>query len=349
MDKAESMPLAEPPVPLRRISWRKAARWLLLLLVLVTGAIFAYRYWRHSVLYASTDNAYVGAHTVEVAAQVSGPVLRVYVRNNQRVGAGAALFDIDPAPYRLAVARAQTQLQLAQQSVEQQIAALAAAKAQLAQREAELVNARSTYARELRLLSQRFVSPQAAENARTQVQTAQAAVAAARASVEQARSALGDTGPNNASVKAAQVAVNQALLDLERTRLVSPDQGKVANLTLRPGDTVEPGVPLFAIIASEEYWVDANFKETEIEGIHPGQAATVELDMYPDHTFHGVVESISGGSGTAFSLLPAQNATGNWVKVTQRVPVRVRLVDPDPRYPLRIGTSGSVEVRVAPG
>ena len=119
------------------------------------------------------------------------------------------------------------------------------------------------------------------------------------------------------------------------------------SLSLRPGNTVQPGAPLFVVIGDQDYWVDANFKETELKEIRPGQKATIKSDVYPDHPFHGVVQSLSGGSGTAFSLLPAQNATGNWVKVTQRVPVRIRVEDPDPQHPLRIGTTATVKVRKA--
>jgi membrane fusion protein (multidrug efflux system) len=330
----------------QRISRRKLVKWLLIALALIVAAFFGYRYWHHGQLYASTDNAYVNANTVEIAAQISGAVVAVAVKDNQAVRAGDLLFEIDPQPYRLALEKAQAQLHLAEQSVSQQSAAVDAAQAQVRQREAELRNAQSNDARTQRLVRQGFLSKQGAETARTQLATAQAALQAARANLEQAKSALGATGSNNASVQAAQAAVNQARLDLQHTRVAAPTDGKVANLTLRPGNTVQPGVPLFALIGSQEYWVDANFKETELERIRPGQSATITVDMYPDHPFEGVVESVSGGSGTAFSLLPPQNATGNWVKVTQRVPVRVRFRNPDPAHPLRIGTTASVEIAV---
>ncbi len=129
--------------------------------------------------------------------------------------------------------------------------------------------------------------------------------------------------------------------------MVAPTSGTIANLTLRPGNTVTPDTPLFVLIGNQEFWVDANFKETELTRIRAGQEVTIDSDVYPDHPFRGVVESVSGGAGTAFSLLPPQNATGNWVKVTQRVPVRIRVLDPDPAYPLRIGTSATVRVRAA--
>lgn len=337
----------EPIRPPEQVSKRKLVKWIIALLILAIAGIAGYRYWRHGQLYASTDDAYLNANIVEIAAQVAGPVIRVDVRENQLVHVGDPLFDIDPAPYRLALEKAQAQLQLAEQSVSQQLAAIATAEAQVGQRQAELRNAQSNYARARQLVTQRFLSPQAAETARTQMETAVAMLKAAQANLEQARSALGQAGDKNANVQAAQAAVRQAQLDLERTHVTAPAQGNIANLSLRPGSTVQPGVPLFSIISNQEYWVDANFKETELERIHRGQPVRIEVDMYPDHPFDGVVESISGGSGTAFSLLPPQNATGNWVKVTQRVPVRIRFTNPDPRYPLRVGTTATVEVRVA--
>jgi len=229
----------------------------------------------------------------------------------------------------------------------QEGAGITAAEAVLAQRRAEAENARSTWQRNLALVKSGFISSQAAETSRTQVATAEAAVKAAQADLERARSALGRSGDENAAVQAAAAAVKQAQLDLDRTEVRSPANGIIASFTLRPGNSVQPGAPLFVVIANDEYWVDANFKETQLKEIHPGQKATVASDVYPDHAFHGTVVSLSGGSGAAFSLLPPQNATGNWVKVTQRVPVRVRIDDPDPQHPLRIGTTATVRVEKA--
>ncbi len=336
-----------PPIASRapRLSRRKLIRWILVAIVVIAGAVFGLRYWQHSRAFVSTDNAYVNANTVEIAAQVSGTVTQVHVRDNQHVDAGAPLFEIDPRPYQVALDKAQAQLDLARQSTLQESAAVAQAQAQLAQRQAELRNAQSNDWRTRQLVQSGFLSQQGGETARTQVQTAQAAVQAAQAAVEQAQSTLGKTGEENANVRSAMAAVEQARLDLEHTRVVAPTAGTIANLSLRPGNTVQPGVPLFVLIGEQEFWVDANFKETELKRVRPGQEATVKLDMYPDRPFHGVVESVSGGAGTAFSLLPPQNATGNWVKVTQRVPVRIRITDPDPNRPLRIGTTATVEVR----
>jgi membrane fusion protein (multidrug efflux system) len=339
-----------PPAPQsarQRRPRRKQLKWIIAAVVLVVAAVFGLRYWREESRFVSTDDAYVGANQVEVAAQVTGVVVEVHARDQQAVKAGDPLFEIDPAPYRIALEKAIAQLDIARQSMSQEGAGITAAEAVLAQRRAEAENARSTWERNLALVKSGFISPQAAETSRTQVATAEAAVKAAQADVERARSALGRSGDENAAVQAAAAAVKQAQLDLDRTQVRSPVTGIIANFTLRPGNSVQPGAPLFVVIANDEYWVDANFKETQLKEIHPGQKATIASDVYPDHAFHGTVQSLSGGSGAAFSLLPPQNATGNWVKVTQRVPVRVRIEDPDPQHPLRIGTTATVRVEKA--
>ncbi|HEX5421662.1 MAG TPA: HlyD family secretion protein [Gammaproteobacteria bacterium] len=328
-----------------RPAWRRILKWLVVAAILVAAGIYAWRYWRHSQLYVSTDDAYVNANVVQIAAQVSGPVTELYVRNQQHVQAGDALFQIDPRPFQLALDAAQAQLALARQQVQQDTSAVAAARAMLAQRQAELQNAQSNYQRLRNLAQKKLVSPQDVEAARTQQLTAAAAVNAAMANLAQAQSALGEPGEQNAAVQAALAKVRQAKLDLDRTRVTAPTSGAIANLSLRPGGTVQAQAPLFSLVSDQTYWVDANFKETQIHRIQTGQNATVTVDMYPNHPFRAEVQSLSAGSGTAFSLLPPENATGNWVKVTQRVPVRVHILDPDPQHPLRIGTSATVEVR----
>ncbi|HXF79441.1 MAG TPA: HlyD family secretion protein [Usitatibacter sp.] len=335
------------PEPQRRSRGprRKHLAWIVIAVVLAVAAVAGIHFWHQASLFESTDDAYVDANQAEIAAQITGPVIRVYVKDQQHVKAGDALFDIDPGNYDLAVARARAQLELARQGVSSQGAAVSTAEAQLAQRRAEAANARGTYNRNEQLMKSGFLSPQAIETFRSQMQSADAAVKAAEATVEQAKSTLGKTGDENANVLAAEAALKQAELDLSRTHVTSPTNGVVANFTLQPGNTVQPGTPLFVVIDDSEYWIDANFKETQLKALRVGQKAEIRTDMYPDHVFEGVVQSLSGGSGAAFSLLPPQNATGNWVKVTQRVPVRVRVQDLDPNHPLRIGTTATVKVR----
>lgn len=342
-------PATPAPAPSRtgRNPRRHRIKWILVAVVLIAAVSFGARYWIESGHFVETDNAYVGANQVDIAAQVPGPVTQVLVRDQQAVHAGDALFTIDTRPYEIAVTKARAQLELARQGMSQESAGVASAQAVLAQRRAEETNARNNWLRNQQLMKSGFLSPQGAENARTLLQTAEAATKAAEASVAQARSALGRTGDDNAAVQAAVAALDQAQLDLERTQVKAPTDGVIANLTLRPGNTVMPGTPLFVIIASNEYWVDANFKETQLKDVRPGERVEIKTDMYPDHVFHGTVQSLSGGSGAAFSLLPPQNATGNWVKVTQRVPVRIKVEDPDPQHPLRIGTTATVKVQKA--
>jgi membrane fusion protein (multidrug efflux system) len=196
------------------------------------------------------------------------------------------------------------------------------AQAQLAINNANLVLAQSTDTRTVALLKRRVASAQEADKTQASLQAA------------------------IANVQLAKANLAQAELNLRYTKIIAPTSGWVTNVTLREGDVISANQPQFALISDNEFWIDANFKETALKNIHAGQHAEIIIDMYPGHPFIGKVESISGGSGTAFSLLPPENATGNWVKVTQRVPVRVRVTNPDPKYPLLIGTSATVTIRI---
>lgn len=315
-----------------------------LIIVLVTLAVLLGGgwYWRFHQLYAETEDAYVGAHVVQVSSQVTGPAIMVPVKNNQYVRKGGLLFEIDPAPYQIAVARARAQLALARQNTGGAGAEVQAARAQVAQMQAQLQNAISNTRRTAALVKDKFLSRQLGEDALTQQRTAEAALHAAEAKLAQAESNL--DASNTSQLKLAQANLAQAELNLSYTKVYAPTDGYVTNLSLQPGTSVTAGQPQFAFVESGDYWVDANFKETDFEHIRAGQQAKVVVDMYPGHPFQGVVESLSSGSGAAFSLLPPQNATGNWVKVTQRVPVRVRILNPDPRQPLRIGTTATVTI-----
>jgi membrane fusion protein (multidrug efflux system) len=303
-------------------------------------------YWSETRYYESTDDAYVNAHVVQIAPQVSGAVVRVAVVNNAAVKKGDLLFEIDAAPYRLKVQEARTQLARARQSVAESLAAVTQAEALVAQRKAELAEASSRGERTLRLVADDVMSHSAGDTAKTSIESRRAAVAAAEASLSQARAALGDSGDENLQIRAALTRLEQAQLDLDHTRVTAPDDGYVTALSLHEGAVVTAQQPLFAFVAAHDWWLDANFKETQLAHVAPGEPAEVRVDMYPDHVFHGVVDSISRGSGTAFSLLPPQNATGNWVKITQRVPVKILVTDADPQFPLRVGTSATVTVDV---
>lgn len=197
---------------------------------------------------------------------------------------------------------------------------VAKVKAQLAMDESSLKNAQSTADRTMVLVNKKNLSIQSGDDALAKLQSAIAAVQLSKARLEDAE------------------------LNLRYTQVLAPTDGWVSNMSLQVGNIAQANQPLFAVISNAIFWVDANFKETELANIQPGQIANIKTDMYPSHPFEGMVESISRGSGNAFSLLPPQNATGNWVKVTQRVPVRIRILNPDSKQPLRIGTTATVTV-----
>lgn len=293
----------------------------------------------------STENAYLNADVVNVAAEVSGRIVAVHVKDNQHVKKGDALFDIDPEPYAITLARAEADLAQALQSARQDSAEIGVAEAQIRQSESDLSNARRIDARDKQLVAQNFLSRQAEDDAKTRVAVMQAALEGARAKLLKARAAPESTERRGDMLK-AEAAIRQARLDLARTHVVAAQDGQISNLALTQGSMVNSHAPLFALIADNSYHIDANFKESQLPGIHPGQRVDIRIDMYPDTLFTGSVESLSGGTGTAFSLLPAQNATGNWVKIAQRVPVRIAIAPTDRDHPLRIGATATVSVHL---
>jgi len=314
-----------------------------MLALVALGSIlgFTYLYGRSR----STENAYINADVVSVAAQVSGRVIAVHIKDNQHVHKGDALFDIDPEPFAIALERAKADLALARQSARQDNAEVAAARALVMQAESDLGNARSTYARDKELVAQHFLSQQALDDAQTRVQALQASLEQTRAKLTKALSAPAKP-EERGDVLRAQAAIDQAKLDLDHTHVTAAQDGQISNLSLTEGSLVGVGVPLFALIADNSFHIDANYKETELVGIHPGQDVDIRIDMYPGQPFKGTVESLSGGTGTAFSLLPPQNATGNWVKIAQRVPVRIKFAPTDAEHPLRIGATATVSVQL---
>jgi membrane fusion protein (multidrug efflux system) len=316
------------------------------LIVLMAVGASAYWYWQHGQTYESTENAYVNAHIVHIAAQVTGQVIALHVDENQSVKSGASLLNIDPAPFKIAVDRAAAQLQQARFQVQRTAASLHDAEALVRQREAELKNAQITDTRTQDLLANKLVAKDRADLTETQLKIAEAALDSARARLAAEHANLGSSGDNNESIRQAISALEQAQWDLRNCEVLAPVSGDVTNLNVRAGDVVAKNQALFAVIDGSEFWIDANFKETQLAAVRLGSEVEIRIDMYPNKVFHGKVDSISGGSGTAFSLLPTQNATGNWVKIAQRVPVKVKVLDPDPKFPLRIGTSGSVRVKV---
>jgi len=319
--------------------WLKRFAVLIIIVLVVFGA---YAYFQISDYYPSTDDAYVHAHVVNIAPRVSGRIVAIYVRDNQIVQKGQPLVKIDPRAYEYKLQQAEAELTQAERQRAAIAANIAAAQAQLQANQINYGNAARNAERAKALAAQRYLSVQAADNAQTKASEFAAQMAANRASLAgtSAQSAL-----NQAKIEAAEAAVRMAKLDVSDTIIHAPITGVVSKVDkMHVGDVASVNQDLFPLIGNGAYWIEANYKETDLKRIHPGLAADIQIDMYPNHAFKGRVVSMSGGAGNAFSLLPPENATGNWVKVTQRVPVRIEVLNPDPKLPLRIGTSATVTV-----
>ncbi len=322
--------------------------WLMLIgpVLIAGGGLW---YWFSNPDVVSTDNAYVKAEIVSVAGEVTGLVASTNVHENQLVRAGDVLFTINPSPYRVAVAQADAQIAAAQARVTGLEADVGANAADLAGARDDLVLAQSTLAREKALLDRGFntrarmdVAEHAVASARDRLASVQAEVAKARAQL-----ANGSQVPGvNPAIAAAQSQRASAQLNLERTVVRAPASGRIAQSgRLQLGQVVFPGVPMVSIVRADSTRIDANFKETDLNRMRPGQTADIRIDAYPGLKLTGHVESIGAGTGSEFSVLPAQNATGNWVKVIQRVPVRIA-IDSKSDRPLIAGLSTLVKVHV---
>ncbi len=324
-------------------------KWVVLVVVIVAIAIGGYFYWEHSKRYPSTDDAYVGAHVIHPAPEVSGQVAKVAVSNTQHVHKGDLLYKLDLTPFKLAVTHAKAALSSAHDTNATLSAAVSAARAQVANRKAQLRKAKLDAKRTRNLVKKGYRTQAQGTTAKATLKSAKAALALAKANLQKAIKQRGNVGEPGFRVTQAKAALSLAKWKLRHAVVSAPCNGKVANVKLRPGDNVQAGRAPFVLVCDNEFWVDANYKETNLGGIDIGDSATIEIDMYPNKTFHGHVVGINPASGTAFSLLPPENATGNWVKVTQRVPVRVLITDPDPAHPMRVGTSAEVTIDTQTG
>lgn len=314
--------------------------------VIVFGALW---YWFGNQGTVETDNAYVKTDIVAVAGEVSGLITKVNVRENQHVKAGDVLFTIDPATFDATIRQADAQIATAQARVTALNADVAAKAADLAAANDDLALAQANFAREKALMDKGFNTRARMDAAEHAVAVARDRIVSIRAEVAQARSELA-TGAQvpgvNPAIAAAQANRAKATLDMERTVVRAPADGVVTQVTrLQVGQMVFPGVPMVSIVRDGSARVDANFKETDLNHMRPGQPAEIEIDAYPGLKLKGHVESIGAGTGSEFSVLPAQNATGNWVKVIQRVPVRIA-IDSKSERPLIAGLSSDVTVHV---
>ncbi len=350
-----------PPIPAPR---RTRALLILTALVALAGLGWA-AYWalfeRHT---ESTDNAYVQAPIVQVTPQMAGTVVAVHADDTDVVSAGTVLVRLESADARVAVQRAEAQLAQAVREVRTLFGNNATADASVRQRQAEVTRLRTDVAkaeedlaRRRPLLAAGVITTEAVQHAEAALGSARGALASAQQALEVAEqqaasgrlSTTGTTVEQHPRVAAAAAAVRETYLVLQRTELPAPVTGQVVRRVVQVGQRVAPGAMMMSLVPLEQAWVEANFKEVQLRHMRVGQPATVTADLYGAQVvYHGRVSGFGAGTGAAFALLPAQNATGNWIKIVQRVPVRIALDPTEVKaHPLRVGLSMQVSVDVA--
>lgn len=298
--------------------------------------------------YVSTDNAYVKSEKIAVSADVSGRVVEVAVKDNQRLEPGTLLFRIDPEPFRIALEKAEAKLMFARQEIEALRALHKQKLAELKLSEGDVGFYQRQYDRQRKLNTKGFTSETNLDTARRSLRNAHDRISTIMQDIAQVRAKLGgdpdiETAAQPA-VREAAAARDEAALDLKRTEVRAAAAGIVTNFELQPGEYVEAGNVIFSLVGTGDVWVEANFKETDLTHVRAGQEATIRVDAYPGDVRQAVVASISPATGAEFALLPPQNATGNWVKVVQRLTVRLALKNPQRDPPLRAGMSVIAEI-----
>ena len=331
---------------------RKAVLLAITAAFVVAGAAWAAYYQLVLSREEVTDNAYVGGNLVTLSAQVTGNVDAIRADETQMVKAGAPLITLNAIDADLALRQAQARLGNVVRQERERYASVAQYDAVIEQRRLALATAQGNLARRAPLAADQTISGEDLAHAKQAVDDAKAALTVAQRQAESAKSGVAGVHlTSHPAVLSARGDVLQAWLAVRRNAVVAPVSGYVAKRSVQLGTHVTPGTPLMSIVPLDQLWVDANFKESELRNIRVGQAATIETDLYGSKVvYHGKVLGMSAGTGSAFSLLPAQNATGNWIKVVQRVPVRITL---DPKelaaHPLRIGLSTTVTVDTSHG
>jgi membrane fusion protein (multidrug efflux system) len=330
---------------------------LLVCLAAIAGGI----YWLHARHFESTDDAYIDGHTIPISPQVSALVAAIHIDDNQFVHKGDLLVELDPTDYRAALAQAQGSEASAKGKLEQARTGVAAAQSAVDQAKAELDAAQVNFEnanRDLQRyqgLDERAKSQQQLDNATMTQKTAAAQVQQARAKLAtvqaQVASAMANVIAADGDYQKAQADTARAQINLSYCRIVAPEDGRVTNKNVDAGIYVTSSSQLFVLVPAE-VWVVANFKETQLDHMQPGQPVKIKVDAYPDREFHGTVQSIQAGTGSRFSVIPAENATGNFVKVVQRVPVKITFdsdVNSDEKHLLSPGMSVEPIVQVREG
>jgi membrane fusion protein (multidrug efflux system) len=344
----EFNPNADAPAPAKN-GKRKRALLLVAAVAIVGIAAWGAWYLLSGRWHVDTDDAYVQGNVVSITPQVGGTVVAINAEDGMKVEAGQVLVQLDPSDARVALEQAKANLASTVRQVRGLYAAVDAGQADIRARQVALQKARADVARREGLVASGAVSSEELAHARTELAAAQAALSAAGQDLERNRALVdATTVSSQPQVEAAAAQLRAAYLALQRAAIVAPVTGYVAQRSAQLGQRVQPGAPLMTVIPLEQVWVEANFKETQLQKMRLGQPVELTSDVYGDAVeYHGTLASLGLGTGSAFSLLPAQNATGNWIKIVQRVPVRIALDREQLRlHPLRLGMSMAVDVSV---
>lgn len=304
--------------------------------------------WLMGGRWISTENAYVKADMAQIAAEIAGRVLEIRVRDHASVKAGDLLLKIDPEPFQLALAKAEAELDSARAQTMTLVAQWNEAKSELAEAESKVGYWEAQLARQRQLTTRGIVASSKFEEVESNAVAARDRVGVMREKVARTLAQLGNRPDRKideyAMVRQKIAERDRAKLELERTDIRAPIPGTVVNFKVQPGEQVRLATPLFAIVSEARPWVEANFKETELTHVRPGLPARIVLDIYPDVEWEAEVDTISPATGAEFAILPPQNATGNWVKVVQRLPVKLRLKPRLGEPPLRAGMTATVRI-----
>jgi membrane fusion protein (multidrug efflux system) len=315
------------------------------LFVLIGGAV-----WLHGGRTVGTEDAYVKADLAQIAPEVAGRVVEVLVRDHEAVKPGMPLVKLDPEPFRLALDKAEAELDNARTTVETARAQYHETRGELAEVENQAEYLTRQAARQQALAATGAASITKLDEAQNAAAMARDRVGVVKRRLVRMLSALGGKADiptdDHPLVREKRAERDRAALDLKRTTLVAPIAGTAVNVKLQPGEQVKAATPLFVVVAKGRPWVEANMKETDLTYVKTGQKARVVLDIYPEITWAAEVESISPATGAEFAILPPQNASGNWVKVVQRLPVRVRLLPHQGELPLRAGMTATVTIDI---
>ena len=344
-----NQPAANPDEAASRKNKRRWAFRILIGVVVLAALAWGLWYWVEGRWYETTDDAYVDGNVVQITPQVAGTVISIAVDDGSYVDEGQVLVKLDSADADVALAQARANLANTVRKVRGLYSNVSGAQQQVAAAKVALERVRSDYQRRKGLAASGAISAEELAHARDALAAAETGLASSQQQAATSKALVDDTViAEHPDVQAASAMLRARLLDLARTQLRAPVSGHVAKRSVQLGQRVQPGAPLMAVVPLSQLWVDANFKETQLGQMRIGQKVTMTADLYGgDVTYNGTVESLGVGTGSAFSLLPAQNATGNWIKIVQRVPVRI-VFDPQELadHPLRVGLSMAVDVSI---